>query len=74
MLYDKRGGDRFSFEDFSFNAFSFDTGFANSYSVRCNERNFNYILFRFLSDDDGDCAVSDFSVVYKINRENKGVR
>ncbi|MBE6656263.1 MAG: hypothetical protein E7609_05295 [Ruminococcaceae bacterium] len=74
MLLDKRGGDRFSFEDFSFNAFSFDTGFANSYSVRCNERNFNYILFRFLSDDDGDCAVSDFSVVYKINRENKGVR
>ena len=69
-----KGKDLFSFENFSFNAFSFDTGFANSYSVRCNERNFNYILFRFLSDDDGDCAVSDFSVVYKINRENKGVR
>lgn len=69
-----KGKDLFSFENFSFNTFSFDTGFANSYSVRCNERNFNYILFRFLSDDDGDCAVSDFSVVYKINRENKGVR
>lgn len=73
-ILSKKGQDVFSFEDFSFNAFSFDTGFANSYSVRCNERNFNYILFRFLADDEGDCAISDFSIVYKINRENKGVR
>ena len=65
---------RFSFEDFSFQDFSFDTGFANSYSVRCNVRNFNYIMFRFVSDNDKNCAINNFTVIYKINKSNRGVR
>ncbi len=63
----------FSFDNFSFEDFSFITGFASSYSVKVNERNFNFIIFRFISDDDGDCAVNNFTIKYKINKQNKGV-
>ena len=65
---------RFSFDDLSFTDFSFETGFFNSYSTRCNVRNFNYIMFRFLSDSDKNCAINNFTVVYKINKSNRGVR
>ena len=71
---DVRGRGEFSFEDFSFEDFTFDTAFAASYTVRCNERNFNFIMFRFVSDSDGDCAVNNFTITYKINKNNKGVR
>ena len=59
--------------NFSFENFSFETGFANSYSVKCKERNFNFIIFRFVSDNDSDCIVNTFTVLYKINKSNKGV-
>lgn len=81
--YQTRLGDRliaakgmrtFSFEDFSFEDFSFDTGFATSHTVRCNERNFNYIVFRFFSDTDTVCSIDSLTIVYKINKANKGVR
>ena len=65
---------QFSAEDISFTSFSFDTGFASSYTRRCNERNFNFIIFRFISDDDKCCAVNGFSAAYKINKTNRGVR
>ena len=64
----------FSFDNFSFVSFSFDTGFASSYTKRLNERNFNFIVFRFLSDSDTDVAVNDITVTYKINKRNIGVR
>lgn len=64
----------FSLDDFSFEDFSFNTDFAGSYSTRCNERNFNYIMFHIRSDSATDCAVSGLSVLYKINRSNKGVK
>ena len=69
-----KGIRRFSFDDFNFNDFSFDTGFNNSYSVRVNERNFNYIMFRFVSDSDTDCIINKFTAIYKINKSNRGVR
>lgn len=69
-----KGINVFSFDRFSFENFSFNTGFASSYSVRVRERNFNYIIFRFVSDSNTDCAVNDFTVSYKINKSNIGVR
>ena len=69
-----KGIRRFTFDDFNFNNFSFDTGFNNSYSVRVNERNFNYIMFRFVSDSDTDCVINKFTAIYKINKSNRGVR
>lgn len=69
-----RGEGGFSFEEFSFENFSFDTAFATSYTARVNQRNFNYIMFRIVSDNDEACAVNNFTVLYKINQNNKGVR
>ncbi len=73
-LTNAKGNRKFSFEDFSFENFSFDTGFANSYTVRCNVRNFNFIMFHFISDGECDCLINNFTVIYKINKSNRGVR
>lgn len=72
-LINAKGLNVFSFENFSFEEFSFDTGFANSYSIKVKERNFNFIMFRFISDNDCDCAINNFTIIYKINKQNKGV-
>ena len=68
-----RGITPFSFDNLSFENFSFETGFANSYSVKCNQRNFNFIMFRFFSDSDSDCCVNSLTAIYKINKSNRGV-
>ncbi len=73
-LLNAKGINVFSFENLSFENFSFDTGFASSYSIKNNERNFNFIIFRFVSDNEFNCAVNNFTVIYKINKSNKGVR
>lgn len=72
-LMGARGIRVFDFTDLSFREFSFDTGFATSYTVNCHERNFNYIIFRFRSDTDTDCAVNRLTAIYKINANNRGV-
>lgn len=73
-LLNAKGINVFSFENLSFENFSFDTGFASSYSVKVKERNFNFIIFRFISDNEFDCAINTFTVLYKINKSNKGVK
>ena len=73
-MHPAQGLNRFSLDEFSFVDFSFDTGFQNSYTVRCHERNFNYIVFRFKSDSDTDCIVNGLTIDYKINKSNRGVR
>ena len=72
-LITAKGINTFSLDNLSFENFSFETGFVNSYSVKCNERNFNFIIFWFVSDNDSDCAVNSFTAVYKVNKSNKGV-
>lgn len=68
------GGEGFDFSGLDFNNFSFDASFACSFTRRMNLRNFNFIVFRFGSDIDQDCAVSGVTLQYKINRKNLGVR
>lgn len=68
-----KGTRVFSFDDLSFDDFSFDTRFMSSYTVRLNRRNVNYVIFRFVSDDDKGCAVHNLKVLYKINKNNRGV-
>ena len=58
----------------SFENFTFATGFASSYTVKCNERNFNFIIFRFVSDDEYNCAINSFTILFKVNKSNRGVR
>ncbi len=67
------GGQPFSLETLDFANFSFDTGFAQSFTKRLNVRNFNYIVFRIYSDTATDCAVNSITVEYKINQTNRGV-
>lgn len=63
----------FSFDDMDFNNFTFETSFASSHTVRVKERNFNYIIFRFISDSKYPCAVHNLTATYKINKSNRGV-
>lgn len=72
-LLQAKGVNVFSFSNLSFENFSFDTGFASSYTKKLKQR-FNFIIFRFKSDNEYDCAVNSFSVNYKINNANKGVK
>lgn len=63
----------FDFNNIDFTDFSFETEFASSYTVKCHERNFNYIMFKFVCNDDKNCSLNDFSIIYKVNKLNRGV-
>lgn len=67
------GSDAFSWDEFSFKDFSFDSGFARSYSVRLAERHVNFVAMRVLSEDDGPCELERMSMQYEINRKSRGV-
>lgn len=67
-----RGVEAFSFEDLDFRAFTFETGFQNSYTV-ASRTPFNYIRFCFVSDKAKPCSLSCFTATYKINKRKKGV-
>lgn len=70
-----QGVGLFRFDNINFNNFTFNTAnFATSYTVKAKERNVNYAMFKFYSDNDRDCAVNNMSIVYSINRYNRGVR
>lgn len=73
-LHQARGMRTFSFDDLDFNNFSFESAFANSYTKKVLVRNFNYIMFKFKSDNDTNCIINNLTVVYKINKINKGVK
>lgn len=62
------------FEDVDFTDFSFNVGFACSRTLKTRVRNYNYIQFRVVSDNNKDCALNNFVVTYTIGRKNKGVR
>ena len=64
----------FSFDDIDFNNFSFETAFASSYTKRMHERNFNYIIFKWISKDDKNSAVNSIGVVYHLCKNNRGLR
>lgn len=73
-LHQARGMRTFSFDDLDFNNFSFESAFANSYTKKVLVRDFNYIMFKFRSDNDTNCIINNLTVVYKINKLNKGVK
>lgn len=69
--YGTRG---FDFNDIDFDDFSFESSFTSSHTIRIKERNFNFMILRYVSDNQQACAVNGISIRYKINRLNKGVR
>lgn len=72
-MLDVQGINMFSFDDFSFDNFTFGGDFASSYTVKVKERNFNYIMLKFKSSNNKNCAVDNITMTYKINSFNKGV-
>lgn len=73
LVNPQQRGTGFCFEDLDFDSFSFETGFASSYSVKALKRNFNYIMLKITSESDSDCSVNQLSLIYKINKLIKGV-
>lgn len=73
LLQMRGAGAPFSFEQLSFREFSFDAGFASSYTVRLNERNINYIVFKVESSEAQDCAIGSLEAMYKLNTDHHGV-
>ena len=73
-IHQARGMRTFSFDDLDFNNFSFESAFANSYTKKVLVRDFNYIMFKFKSDNDTNCIINNLTVVYKINKLNRGVK
>lgn len=69
---DAKGLDVFDFNNLNFGQFTFDTGFESAFTRRI-KATFNYIVFRFVSDNDCDSCVHSMTIEYKINRANKGV-
>ena len=68
------GTKGFDFNDIDFEDFSFESSFTNSNTIRVKERNFNFIIIRYVSNTQSACAVNGITIRYKINRLNKGVR
>ena len=64
----------FSFDDIDFNNFTFETAFASSYTKKMHERNFNYIIFKWISKDDKNSAVNSIGVVYHLCKNNRGLK
>ena len=57
--------------DLDFNNFSL-SAFAGSWTVRLNERNVNYIAFRWISEEPSDCRVDSLTARYKITGGIRG--
>lgn len=68
------GSGGFDFNDIDFDNFSFESSFTTSNTIRVKERNFNFIVLRYVSDNQKACAVNGITMRYKVNRLNKGVR
>lgn len=72
--YITNGTHGFDFNEIDFADFSFESSFTSSHTHRVKERNFNFIVIRYVSDNQKACAVNGITIRYKINRINKGVR
>ena len=70
---ESQGVHMFDFDTLDFNNFTFDSSFANSYTVDIKDY-FNFIQFFFKSDNDNSCAIHSLTITYKINSMNKGVQ
>ena len=68
-----KGNKILDFEDLSFEEFSFASDFATSLTVKSKVRKFNYIMFKFISDNGNDCAINNFKAVYTLTASHRGV-
>lgn len=69
-----KGLEALDFGDFDMDRLSLYNEFPDTYTVRLKERNFNFVKFRISSTQAGPCRINGLSALYKINKQNKGVR
>lgn len=69
-----RGGEsgQLDLGDLDFSDFTFD-GFASSHTVRLCERRVNYVALRIRSEGAHDCRLHELRMVYRVDRECRGV-
>lgn len=72
-LIQAKGIGVFDLTKLDFNDFSFNSGFATSYTKKIKEK-INYIIFRFKSETDSDFAINNFTILYTIYKNNRGVK
>ena len=72
LLKDLKKQNDFDLENISFLIFSFDQNFETSYTKNFLIKNFNYIAFKIVSDEEEDFSINSLSFVYKINKINRG--
>lgn len=71
---DSVGGAPFSLEALDFRSFSFETGFASSYSVRIFERQVNYLALAVESSEDTACAFNRLELLWSFGGYLSGVK
>lgn len=63
------------FDNVDLNALSFDVKeFAHSFSKKIKIRNFNFLMLKFVSDNNKNFAIQEFSLTYVVSKRNKGVK
>lgn len=72
LIKDLKKQNDFDLTNLNFLLFSFDQKFETSYTKNVLIRNFNYISFMLVSDDEEDFSINSIGFVYKINRINRG--
>lgn len=71
-LISVKGIDIFSFDNYDYTTFTYETGFVKSHTSKVKERAFNFIMFKFKSVNPADCIINSVTVRYKENRHTKG--
>lgn len=72
-MYHSQGSGNFSFNDIDFNDFTFEGSFASSFTKFVKDY-FNFIVFKFVSDNDSDCIIKSLKINYSIKGNARGVK
>lgn len=66
--------DGFNLSEENYNDLGYDYKFGQSFTIYKKERDFNYISFKFISDEAGDCVINELTVVYDYHSDNRGIK
>jgi hypothetical protein len=73
--FQTEGVNLFNFEDIDFTQFTLETSsFARSFTKRAKMKNINFIQIAYKSENNKDCVINNFSLVFRYSKRNKGVK
>lgn len=73
VAFDYLFDNPFAFDNIDFTDFTFK-GFAETYTKKVRERNFNYIAFKFSSNSAGNSSITKFIASFQYNNKSRGAR